>query len=123
MAPKSKPYDDIPGTYVFDGDHHRMGYNLNMMCMSLNEESNRAKFAEDEAAYLDNWDLTPAQRQAVLDRQWLEMLRLGGNIYYTFKIAAFDGKNMQHVGAEMSGVSEDEFRNMMIEGGRNASHG
>ncbi len=118
MARAHRDYDDIPGTYVFDADHHRKGYDLNMMCMSLNDPANRAAFAADEAAYLDNWTLTPQQRQAVLDREWLEMLRLGGNIYYTFKIAIFDGLTMQAVGGAMSGVSENEFRQMMIDGGR-----
>lgn len=123
MASKSKPYADIAGTYVFDGEHHRMGYALNMMCMSLNDPANREKFAESEEAYLDKWDLTQEQRQAVLDRDWLRMLQLGGNIYYTFKIAIFDGLSMQFVGGKMSGVTEEEFRNMMIEGGRNATRG
>ncbi len=118
MARPHRDYDDIPGTYVFDAEHHRKGYDLNMMCMSLNDPVNRAAFAADEEAYLDNWDLTPDQRQAVLDREWLEMLRLGGNIYYTFKIAIFDGLSMQAVGGAMSGVTEDEFRQMMIDGGR-----
>ena len=31
-----RDYDDIPGTYVFDGEHSRKGYHLNMFCMSLN---------------------------------------------------------------------------------------
>ncbi len=114
-------YDDIPGTYVFDSVHHRKGYHLNMFGMSLNDPKNRAKFAEDEGAYLDEWDMTPEQREAVLNREWLEMLRLGGNIYYTFKIAAFDGLNMQDVGAAMSGVTSDEFTQMMIDGGRSAN--
>jgi protocatechuate 4,5-dioxygenase alpha chain len=118
MARAHRDYDEIAGTYVFDGVHHRKGYHLNMMCMSLNDPENRDAFAADESAYLDNWDLTPEQRQAVLDRAWLEMLRLGGNIYYTFKIAAFDGLKMQDVGAAMSGVTEKEFTQMMIDGGR-----
>ena len=118
MARAHREYDDIPGTYVFDAEHHRKGYQLNMFGMSLNDPKNRAKFAEDEEAYLDQWELTPEQRQAVLDREWLEMLRLGGNIYYTFKIAAFDGLKMQDVGAAMSGVTEEEFTQMMIDGGR-----
>lgn len=123
MATSKKSYDDIPGTYVFDGEQNRRGYALNMMCMSLNDPANREKFAEDEGAYLDGWDLTPEQRQAVLERDWLGMLRLGGNIYYTFKIAIFDGLSMQYVGGKMSGVTEEEFKKMMIDGGRNASHG
>ena len=34
MARAHRDYDDIAGTYVFDGVHHRKGYHLNMMCMS-----------------------------------------------------------------------------------------
>lgn len=119
MARAHRDYDDIPGTYVFDADHHRKGYHLNMFCMSLNDPANREKFREDEEAYLDEWELTPEQRAAVLNREWLEMLRLGGNIYYTFKIAIFDGLSMQAVGGAMSGVSEAEFKQMMLDGGRN----
>lgn len=121
MASKRAPYEDIPGTYVFDGEHHRKGYALNMMCMSLNDPNNRDDFRADEEAYLDKHDLTPEQRKAVLERDWLEMLRLGGNIYYTFKIAIFDGLSMQYVGGKMSGVTEDEFTQMMLDGGRNES--
>lgn len=120
MAIKRRPYHDIPGTYVFDSVHHRKGYALNMTCMTLNEPENRREFGADEEAYLDKFDLTPEQKRSVLERDWLEMLRLGGNIYYTFKIAAFDGVSMQHVGGQMSGITEEEFKQMMIDGGRNS---
>jgi len=118
MARKPQPYDDIPGTYVFDSEHHRKGYGLNMMCMGLNDPANRDAFRADEEAYMDRFAMTPEQRTAVLEREWLEMLRLGGNIYYTYKIAAFDGLTFQQIAAKMSGVSFEEFRQMMIDGGR-----
>ena len=85
---------------------------------SLNEAANRELFAQDESAYLEGRGLTPEQRQAVLDRDYLEMLKLGGNIYYAFKIAMFDRKSMQYVGGQMSGMTEEEFKEMMIGGGR-----
>lgn len=113
-----REYEDIPGTYVMDGRHCRKGYHLNMFCMSLNKADNREAFRQDEAAYLDRFKLTPEQRKAVLERDWLGMLRLGGNIYYTFKLAIFDGHSMQYVGGAMSGVTEEEFRQMMLAGGR-----
>ncbi len=119
MPRDHREYEDIPGTYVFDGEHSRKGYHLNMFCMSLNDPANREAFREGEEAYLDRFPMTPEQRQAVLERDWLEMLRLGGNIYYTFKIAIFDGHSMQYVGGKMSGVSEAEFKQMMLDGGRN----
>jgi protocatechuate 4,5-dioxygenase alpha chain len=113
-----KDYDDIPGTYVFDGTHSRKGYRLNMFCMSLNEPANREVFAEDEAAYIDRYSLTQEQKQAVLDRDYLQLLRLGGNIYYTFKLAIYDRKSMQYVGGAMSGMTEAAFKQMMLDGGR-----
>ncbi|HUF14453.1 MAG TPA: protocatechuate 4,5-dioxygenase subunit alpha [Acidimicrobiia bacterium] len=119
MARAHRDYDDIPGTYVFDGENHRKGYALNMFCMTLNKPENREEFKAGEAAYLDKFEMTPEQKRAVLERDWLEMLRLGGNIYYTFKIAMVDRVSMQHVGGKMSGMTEGEFKQMMIDGGRN----
>lgn len=117
---KEKEYHDIPGTYVFDGEHSRKGYHLNMFCMSLNHEENRKLFNADEAAYLSRFPMTDEQRAAVLERDWLGMLQLGGNIYYTFKLATVDGMTMQDAGAAMSGtgMTVDEFRKMLMDGGR-----
>ncbi len=111
-------YHDIPGTYVFDAEQSRKGYHLNMFCMSLRHEENRTAFRADEAAYLDRFPMTEAQRRAVLDRQWNEMLALGGNIYYTAKLAMTDGIVFQELAAIMSGVSSEAYRKMMVAGGR-----
>lgn len=113
-------YHDIPGTYVFDGEQHRTGYHLNMFCKSLDFAANRAAFRANPQLYLESSLLTAEQRQAVLERDWLGMLRLGGNIYYTFKLAILDGLSMQHVGAAMSGsgMTVEQFRKMMLDGGR-----
>jgi protocatechuate 4,5-dioxygenase alpha chain len=115
---QDRDYSDVPGTYVMDGEHSRQGYHLNMFCMSLNQAKNREAYRADPSGYLDTYALSPAQRKAVEARDWVGMLRLGGNIYYTFKIAIFDGLSMQRVGGEMSQISEAEFRQMMIDGGR-----
>ena len=117
-APAARDYHDVPGTYVLDGEHCRKGYALNMFCMSLNEPASRDAFRANPEGYLDGYALTAEQRRAVLERDWVGMLRLGGNIYYTFKLAAFDGLSMQQVGGRMSGVSGEEFAQMMIDGGR-----
>jgi protocatechuate 4,5-dioxygenase, alpha chain len=116
----SRDYRDIPGTYVFDGEQCRKGYALNMFCKSLDLASDRDAFRADSSGYLDRFRLSAEQRRAVLERDWLAMLRLGGNIYYTFKLAIFDGLTMQHVGAAMSadGMTVEDFRAMMIAGGR-----
>ena len=112
------PFDDIPGTTLFDAQRSRQGYHLNMFCMSLMKAENRARFKADERAYLDEWPMTEEQKQAVLARDLNECIRLGGNIYFLAKIGATDGKSFQQMAGSMTGMTEEEYRNMMIAGGR-----
>jgi len=116
--PLPKEYDDLPGTVVFDADQARRGYHLNMFCMSLMKPENRTAFKADERAYLDNWPMTEAQKEAVLKRDWNGMLQLGGNIYFTAKIAAADGLSFQQIAAMMTGSSQEQYAEMMLKGGR-----
>lgn len=111
-------YMDIPGTYVFDAEQSRKGYHLNQFCMSLRDAANRAAFKADERAYLDRYDMTEEQKQAILKREWNRMLELGGNVYFTAKLAATDGITFQDLAAMMTGVTRDEYRSMMVAGGR-----
>jgi protocatechuate 4,5-dioxygenase alpha chain len=115
---KVHDYDDIPGTTVFDAQRSRKGYHLNMFCMSLMKPENREAFKADPEAYLQKFPMTDEQRRAVLDRDWNEMIYLGGNIYFTSKIAACDGLTFQNVAAAMTGMTNDEYLQMMIKGGR-----
>lgn len=112
-------FDDIPGTTLFDAQRSRQGYHLNMFCMSLMKPENREAFRADERAYLAAWPMTEEQKQAVLSRDWNRMLELGGNIYYTSKIGATDGLSFQQLAAKMSGMTQQEYADMMIAGGRN----
>jgi protocatechuate 4,5-dioxygenase, alpha chain len=118
MDAQPREYDDIPGTYVFDGRRSRMGYALNMFCMSLNDAANRDAFRADESGYLDRFALSKDQRSAVLERDWNRMLELGGNVYYTFKLAACDGMSFQQLAAKQTGMSTDDYAAMMLGGGR-----
>ena len=113
-----KDYEDIPGTFVFDADRGRQGYQLNQFCISLRQQVNRDKFSKDEEAYLDAYKMTAEQRQAVLDRDWNRLLELGGNIYYTSKLAANDGINFQQLAGIMTGMGDEAYRKMMVDGGR-----
>ncbi len=113
-----QPYDDIPGTTVFDAERSRQGYHLNQFCMSLMQPENRAAFKADEARYLQSWPMTEAQRQVVLARDWNGMIALGGNIYFLSKLFSSDGKSFQHVAAIMTGSSQEAYAQMMLRGGR-----
>ena len=113
-----KPYKDIPGTLIFDADQSRKGYHLNQFCMSLMKAENRERFKANERAYLDEWPMTEEQKQAVLARDLNWCMRTGGNIYFLAKIGATDGKSFQYMAASMTGMTQEQYAQMMINGGR-----
>ena len=117
---KVRDYDDVPGTYVLDSRSYLKGYHLNMFLMSLNKAECRDEFAEDEKAYLGTFPITKEQCQAVLDRDYLRMLKLGANVYYVFKLVSHDRLPPQVMYGKMSvpELSYDGFQQMMLAGGR-----
>jgi len=111
-APAEQP---IPGTTLFDGDAACKGYALNAMCYSFNSRANRDAFLQDEAAYIDRFNLTPPQREAVANRDVLGMIAAGGNIYYLAKLAGIFGLNVQDVGSMQTGLSVEEFKQYLLD--------
>jgi protocatechuate 4,5-dioxygenase, alpha chain len=110
--------DDIPGTTVFTAQRSRKGYHLNQFCMSLMKPVNRVRFLADERAYLDEWPMTEAQKTAVLERDYNAAISEGGNIYFLAKIFATDGISFQQAAASMTGMTFEEYADMMRKGGR-----
>ncbi len=118
MTDYTSEFDDIPGTRVFTAQRAKQGYHLNQFCMSLMKAENRARFKADERAYLDEWPMTEAQKQAVLDRDYNAMLELGGNIYFLAKIFATDGLSYVQAVSTMTGMNIEDYQQMMLNGGR-----
>ena len=118
MDRKPQAYDDIPGTTVFDAQRARQGYHLNQFLYSLMSAANRKDFLADEDAYLQKFKLSDEQRQAVRKRDWNMMLELGGVSYALAKLAFTDEHSYQHMAAEMTGMTQKEYMDMMIGGGR-----
>jgi len=116
----TEAFKDIPGTVVFDATQSRLGYHLNMFCMSLMKPDNRTAFKADERAYLQKFPMTDDQREAVIARDYNRMIALGGNIYFLAKIGATDGFSFQNLASKMTGVPEEEYKAMMVAGGRPA---
>ena len=113
-----KPYLNVPGTTIFDADQSRKGYWLNQFCMSLMQADNRTRFKQDEDAYLAEWPMTDEQRAAVRARDLNWMMRTGGNIYFLSKLGATDGLSFQQMAGSMTGMTEQQYREMMLSGGR-----
>jgi len=111
-------YEDIPGTTVFDAQRARKGYHLNQFLYSLMKAENRKEFLADEHEYLTKFPMTEEQRQAVMKRQWNRLLELGGVSYALAKLASTDKHSYQYMAAEMTGMSQQGYLDMMVAGGR-----
>jgi protocatechuate 4,5-dioxygenase alpha chain len=110
MPWRKHDYDDIPGTYVFNGENACTAYGLNKLLFSFNREENRKAFADDPTGYADKFDLTDEQREALLTGNFLQILRLGANIYYMAKLAIPAGVSVQDAGAAFQGITTEEFK-------------
>lgn len=101
--------DPIPDTPLFDRAGSIRGYRLNKMAMALGQASNRDAFRKDEEAYLDRFGLTVEEKTAVKNRDWHDMVRLGGNLFFILKIAAVDPTPITRIGAAQAGMDHDDF--------------
>src|SRR5262245_35564422 len=108
----------ILGTTMFDGEQAQRGFALNRMCFSFNDAANRRAFTQDEMAYCARFGLDTDQRDAVKRRDFLQMIELGGNIYYLAKLAGIFGLNVQDLGAQQTGVSVEVFKARLQQAGR-----
>jgi protocatechuate 4,5-dioxygenase, alpha chain len=117
MSWQKHDYENIPGTYVFDGKTAHSAYGLNKLLFSFNHESNRQEFAKDKAAYADKYGVTEAQKAALVNDDFLGLLKLGANIYFLAKLAVPRGFSVQDAGAAFQGISTDDFKAKLQEKG------
>jgi protocatechuate 4,5-dioxygenase alpha chain len=119
MKPDFEQFDDIPGTTIFTIELTRKGFWLNQFCMSLRKKENRERFLADNRKYLDEWEMTEEQKQAVIDRDFQKMLDLGGNVYFLSKIFASEGLSYVQAVSTMTDMNVEQYQQMMLNGGRN----
>jgi protocatechuate 4,5-dioxygenase alpha chain len=117
MSPNATAKNEIWGTRIFDGRQAMKGYALNKMCYSFNDAANRARFQRDEEGYCREFQLSEQQRRAVKNRNVLELLEVGGNIYYLAKFAGILGLNVQDIGAQQTGMSVEAFKAKLVAAG------
>ncbi|GAC1405755.1 MAG: hypothetical protein NVSMB69_04930 [Novosphingobium sp.] len=110
--------EDIPGTRVYTATRARAGYHLNQFAMSLMKPANRERWKADEAAYLEEWPMSEAQKAAVLARDYNRLLDLGGNIYFMAKVFSTDGLSFVQAVSTMTGMDVEAYQAMMNAGGR-----
>ena len=111
MAVKREKLKSIPGTTIFDGAESRKGYRINKFAMSLASSKNREAFKADKNAYLQKSGLNKKEKELVKNRDFLGLIKAGGNIYMLIKLGAALGVGLYHMGAQQRGQTYEEFMN------------
>ena len=101
--------DQISGAYVFTVERSARGYALNKMANTLNSPENRARFNQDEAAYMRAAGCSPDQIDLVARRDWKGMLESGASIYLMLKIGAAIGVPLPEIGAHSAGMTLADY--------------
>ena len=109
MAQETEAGDRIPETMIFERQRSLRGYKINKMAMGLARPENREAFRANEEAYLDRFGLSSEEKRAVMARDWREMVRLGGNLFFILKISAVDPVRITEIGAHQAGMEHDAF--------------
>ena len=115
MSWNEHPYDEIPGTYVFDGKTAHSSFGINKLLFSFNRHENRTAFANNSKEYAEKYNLSEDQKTALCENDFLQLLRLGANIYYLAKLAVPQGFTMQDTGAAFQGITTQEFQSKLDE--------
>lgn len=98
-VPKPTQSLEPPASFVYTGPMSTCGRNINRFSLSLKLPENRKAFLADPNAYMTRFDLSKAEKDLVLARDWTGLLKAGGHLQAILKIAAAVGENLWHIGA------------------------
>jgi protocatechuate 4,5-dioxygenase, alpha chain len=96
-----QPRDLPPELDLFDEATARRGLRLNRAAYSLKDAPQRALFASDEEAWMDQFGLTDQERALIRARDWIGLWRGGMSIYVMVKLSGVTDTPLPEIGRQM----------------------
>jgi protocatechuate 4,5-dioxygenase alpha chain len=90
-------------------------YQLNRMMYDLRLEENRTALKADEDAYYRRYGLSDEIRRKLKARDWKALNEAGASIYVMTKLGAAVGVNLYQMGAQMKGMTWEEYQRFIAE--------
>ena len=106
-------HEQYSGVVPYDGARAQQGYRLNRLGSSLTDPAKRAAFLADEVGTMRALGLDAREIALVQARDWRGLIAAGGNIYVMLKIAGALGVHLGKMGAQMRGISYEDFTAML----------
>jgi protocatechuate 4,5-dioxygenase alpha chain len=77
------------------------GIRLNKAAYSLKDAEQRELFKRDEEAWMEQFGLTPEERELMRTRDWIGLWRAGMSIYVMVKLSGVTGVALPEIGRQM----------------------
>jgi protocatechuate 4,5-dioxygenase, alpha chain len=90
-------------------------YQLNRMMYDLRDEDNRRALQADEDSYYQRYRLSKDLIAKLKARDWKALNEAGASIYVMTKLGAAVGANLYQMGAQMKGMSWEEYQRFVAE--------
>jgi protocatechuate 4,5-dioxygenase alpha chain len=94
-----------PGGLGVDANSFRRGAAINQLCSSIADPHARREFSVNEDAYCLCFGLNRDERQAVKDRDYVMLVRMGAQVAHLDILAALSGLTALEAIRKRSGVS------------------
>ena len=99
----------LPGTYPNTSERAQMGLKLNRFCYDLRLPENRALYKSDPDGQMERYALDEEDRRLIRAKDWLGLVRRGGNVFPLLRLAQMHGDNLEAVAAQMRGETVEEY--------------
>lgn len=97
------------GTYANCGRTAQQALRFNRFCYDLRIPENREAFRTDPEAAMARYGLDEAERELVRQRDWLGLVRRGGNVFVLLRLSQLCGHNLTETGAQMRGETLEQY--------------
>lgn len=97
VQPKNLP----PDLDLFDEQTASRGIRLNRAAYSLKDAEQRELFARDEEAWMEQFELTDAEKDLMRRRDWIGLWRGGMTIYVMVKLSGVTNTALPEIGKQM----------------------
>lgn len=89
--------------------------NLNMALTDLRDSRVRERALSDMASYLDKYDLTNEEREAILSKDWVTLWRLGASTYAMNKLRHINRVDHDQLGPLWRGGSSEDLESFLTD--------
>ncbi|WP_063910558.1 hypothetical protein [Paraburkholderia monticola] len=97
------------GTYANCGRRAQQALRFNRFCYDFRFPENREAFKTDPEAAMARYELDETDRELVRQRDWLGLVRRGGNVFVLLRLSQLCGQNLTETGAQMRGETLEQY--------------